>query len=259
MIPIIELTWVEWDRLSKEEQLRYPASYCNPNWAGYYLACFRRHINEGGKITKRVWDEMPEGYKDMLIKQYEERESRIISISKTHKFSFANRTVDVELDELGDFSHIGTTLVVRFGTPDNKLEITKDKLICNSVYATSFFPKTEHILIKVVEQVVTVTIDGRYSYSCSIPQIVTHKFVYGNRVVDVESNRKCDFLHLHRSLIVNLNGVRIEIAEDELVIDWVKHCIISSENAKVFVKIVDDRITLFCDGVQVYATTLRNG
>lgn len=64
------MTWKEWLDLPVSVKSQYPKDFCSPVWNGYYVGTMLIHILMGDKITKRVWDSMPEGYQNYLIKNY---------------------------------------------------------------------------------------------------------------------------------------------------------------------------------------------
>lgn len=70
MKPIHEMTYKEWDDLPLATKAQYPKDFCNPNWTGYYINSLLAHIQKGGKITKKVWDSMPESYQKFLGRNY---------------------------------------------------------------------------------------------------------------------------------------------------------------------------------------------
>lgn len=68
MKPIHEITYKEWEDLPLDVKAQYPRKLCNPNWRGYYINLLLAHIQDGGKITKKIWESLPIGYQNFLIR-----------------------------------------------------------------------------------------------------------------------------------------------------------------------------------------------
>lgn len=73
MKPVIEITFEEWKELTPEQKEKYPPVFdgkCDISHSNYYICALHEHVMNGGQINKRVWESLPELYKDQLWRAY---------------------------------------------------------------------------------------------------------------------------------------------------------------------------------------------